>query len=272
MAEPLEYASPPAPAEFGERSRRLRRDFFVLLALLAGEVVLAFMVLPILSETAIVILATTIIGVTVLAALRTRLAMLLPRRAVKLLHAIRSQCLYCGHELRGIGSNRCPECGCVVPREAGELYVIAARQCLSESMGKIEHCISQLTDEQIWWRPREGQPGEMNSIANLMLHLAGNLRQWIISGVGGAKDVRNRPAEFADHSRKPAAEVLAKLRQTVSEADAVLAKLDAEQLVQPRRIQGYDTTVLTAAFGTVAHFRGHAQEIIHMTREQLGGA
>src|SRR2546421_6370678 len=151
-------------------------------------------------------------------------------------------------------------------------FVTAARDCLSEGLRKINHCLSQLTDDQLWWRPREGQPGEMNSIANLMLHLSGNLGQWIISGIGGAKDIRNRPAEFADRSRAPASDVLSKLRQTVAAADAVLAKLDAQQLVQPRRIQGFDTTVLAAAFDTIAHFRGHVQEIIHMTREQLGGA
>jgi Protein of unknown function (DUF1572) len=150
-------------------------------------------------------------------------------------------------------------------------YIAAARDCLAEGMRKIEHCVSQLNEEQAWWRPRQGEGGgEMNSIANLMLHLAGNLRQWIISGVGGAKDVRNRPAEFADRSRMPAAAVLAKLRQTVKEADSILAKLGAEELVQPRRIQGFDTTVVAATFDTIAHFRGHVQEIIHMTREQLG--
>jgi hypothetical protein len=148
------------------------------------------------------------------------------------------------------------------------LFVDAARDCFAEGLRKIEHCVEQLTDEQVWWRPR----GEMNSIANLMLHLAGNLRQWIISGIGGEKDERNRPQEFADRSRAPAAELLAKLRRTVAEADVVLAKLDAERLAQTRRIQGFDTTVLAAAFDTIAHFRGHTQEIIHMTREQLGGA
>jgi hypothetical protein len=148
------------------------------------------------------------------------------------------------------------------------LFVDAARDCFSEGFRKIEHCIEQLTDEQVWWRPRE----EMNSIANLMLHLAGNLRQWIIGGIGGAKDVRNRPAEFADRSGAPAAEILMKLRRTVAEADVVLAKLGSDQLVEARRIQGFDTTVLAAAFDTIAHFRGHVQEIIHMTREQLRGA
>jgi hypothetical protein len=155
-----------------------------------------------------------------------------------------------------------------MPTMIAPLFVEAARDCFAEGLKKIEHCTRQLTDDQVWWRPRE----EMNSIANLMLHLAGNLRQWIIGGIGGAQDVRNRPQEFADRSGTSAAEILAKLRRTVAEADAVLGKLDAEQLAQARRIQGFDTTVLAAAFDTIAHFRGHVQEIIHLTREQLGGA
>jgi hypothetical protein len=145
-------------------------------------------------------------------------------------------------------------------------FIEAMRETLSEGMRKIEHCVEQLSDEQVWWRPR----GEMNSIANLMLHLSGNLRQWIISGVGGAMDVRNRPMEFADRSGRGKGEVLRILKKTVGEADAALAKVTAEELMSARRIQGYDRTVMKAIAHTIPHFRGHVQEIIHMTREQLG--
>jgi hypothetical protein len=146
------------------------------------------------------------------------------------------------------------------------VLVEAARHQLGEGLRKIEHCLAQLTDEQLWWRPRP----EMNSIANLMLHLAGNLRQWIVSGVGGAPDVRDRPGEFADRSGAPKSEVFAKLQRVIRECDAVLARLGPDDLVAPRRIQGFDVTVTGAIFHVVPHFRGHVQEIIHMTREQLG--
>jgi hypothetical protein len=142
----------------------------------------------------------------------------------------------------------------------------AACEVLAEGMSKIEHCVAQLSDEQVWWRPRP----EMNSIANLMLHLSGNLRQWIIAGVGGAKDVRNRPAEFADRSVRKKAEVLDHLKETVDEALAVMSRLTANDLIMPRRIQGFDSDIIGAIFHTIPHFRGHVQEIIHMTRQQLG--
>lgn len=152
-----------------------------------------------------------------------------------------------------------------------EAYVSSARQTLAGGLHKIEHCVKQLNEEQVWWRPRAGEAGaEMNSIANLLLHLSGNVRQWIISGVGGAEDRRNRPAEFADRSRRPASEVMGLLRGTLAEADGVLAGLTDEEMLRPRRIQGFDTNGLDATFHAIYHFRGHVQEIIHMTRVQLG--
>src|SRR3954452_23792908 len=74
-----------------------------------------------------------------------------------------------------------------------EAFIQAANVGLAKGLHKITHCMLQLTDEQVWQRPRP----EMNSVGNLITHLCGNLRQWIISGVGGSPDVRNRPAEFA---------------------------------------------------------------------------
>ena len=150
--------------------------------------------------------------------------------------------------------------------EIGDAFIAAARHTLGEGIRKIEHCVGQLNDDQIWWRP---QP-EMNSIANIMLHLSGNLRQWIVAGVGGTKDVRNRPLEFSDRSNRPKGEVLGTLKKTVGEADAVLARLTASELLSPKRIQGYDNVVIGAIMDTIPHFRGHVQEIIHITRQQLG--
>lgn len=153
-------------------------------------------------------------------------------------------------------------------QDVSQAALSAARESLANGMKKIEHCLAQLTDEQVWWRPRE----EMNSIANLMLHLAGNMRQWIVSGVGGAPDVRNRPEEFSDRSGEPKSVLLAKLVDVIHECDLTLARLDAEQLLSRRRIQGYDVTAMQAMFKVIPHFQGHVQEIIHITREQLGQA
>ena len=139
---------------------------------------------------------------------------------------------------------------------------------LASALGKIKHCLGQLTDEQVWWRSRPS----LNSIGNLTLHLCGNLRQWIVAGLSGAADVRDRPAEFSERGPMPKDELLRRLEAVVGEAGAVLAGQTARQLLEVRRIQGFDVTGLAALFSSVPHFRGHTQEIVHLTRVQLGDA
>jgi hypothetical protein len=133
---------------------------------------------------------------------------------------------------------------------------------------RIKHCLDQLDDAQVWWRPRPS----MNSIANIVLHLCGNLRQWIVAGVSGTEDSRNRPQEFAERELIPKHELLRRLEEVAGEADAVLAHLTDAQLLAPRRIQGFDETVLSALFDSLAHLSGHTQEIVYITRLQLGNA
>jgi len=144
----------------------------------------------------------------------------------------------------------------------------AAAHELKNALDRIRHCVEQLTEEQVWWRP---QPA-MNSIGNLMLHLAGNIRQWLIVGLGGGQDLRNRPAEFAERGPIPRNELLGHLEAAVREASAVLERQTSVQLVECRPIQGGSVSGLASIFNSVPHFRGHTQEIIHLTRTQLGAA
>jgi Protein of unknown function (DUF1572) len=150
----------------------------------------------------------------------------------------------------------------------GQAYLAASRHRLSEFVKKIKHCLAQLNDEQVWWRPHES----MNSIANIVLHLCGNLRQWIISGVGGEPDIRDRPKEFSERSAISKAELIRRLDEIAGQADTVLATLPDTQLLQRRRIQGFDETALSAIFDSLSHFRGHMQEIVYISRLQLGDA
>jgi Protein of unknown function (DUF1572) len=152
--------------------------------------------------------------------------------------------------------------------ELADAVGAAAAHELQSALKRLEHCLCQLNDEQVWWR---SQPS-LNSIGNLILHLCGNLRQWIVAGVGGASDVRNRPAEFADRGQIPKEELIRRLQAVVEEAQRILACVNTRQLAEVRRIQGFDLTGMAAIFNSVPHFRGHTQEIVHMTRLQLGDA
>jgi hypothetical protein len=150
--------------------------------------------------------------------------------------------------------------------ELARAIAAAAAHELESALTKIQHCLDQLSDEQVWLRPAAGQ----NSIANLMLHLAGNLRQWIVVGLGGGEDRRNRPAEFSDNSGRPKQELIERLQQSVKEAQDILHRQTAEELVRTRRIQGFEATGLKAIFDSIPHFRGHTQEIVFRTRLLLG--
>ena len=144
----------------------------------------------------------------------------------------------------------------------------AAADELESALDRIKHCVHQLNDDQIW---RRSQPS-LNSIGNLILHLCGNLRQWIVSGIGGAVDIRNRPAEFAERGPIPKEMLLRSLETVIAETKRALSGVDAGQLATARTIQGFDVTGIAAIFNSIPHFRGHTQEIIHITRSLLGDA
>jgi hypothetical protein len=146
--------------------------------------------------------------------------------------------------------------------------VRAAVHCLDQSFAKITHCAGQLSEDQIWWRPDP----ELNSVGNLLLHLAGNLRQWIIAGVGGSEDLRDRPAEFSAKGGRLKAELLSQLEETVDEARNVLLGAKAEEMLKERRIQGFTVSGWVAVLDSLTHFQGHTQEIIGLTRQRLGPA
>jgi hypothetical protein len=150
----------------------------------------------------------------------------------------------------------------------GGAYLEMLRHSLAKQQERIRHCLEQLDDRQLSWRPRE----DMNSIGNLVLHLCGNLRQWVIAVASGMADTRDRPAEFAARGPFSRDDLKRRLAEVVAEADAALARLDEAELLRPRRVQGFEETVLSALFGSVAHFHGHAQEIVYISRLQLGDA
>jgi hypothetical protein len=144
----------------------------------------------------------------------------------------------------------------------------AAAHELESAFERIKHCLGQLNDQQVWRRSHSS----MNSIGNLILHLCGNVKQWIIAGLGGELDVRNRPAEFSERGPIPKQVLLQQLELVVTEAARVLKRQNAAILLESRLIQGFNVTGLQAIFSSVPHFRGHTQEIIHMTRLQLADA
>lgn len=150
---------------------------------------------------------------------------------------------------------------------AGAEFIAASRRYLARTYpSRIRASVERLTPEQLWWRPNEAS----NSVGNLLLHMAGNVGQWIVSGVGGAPDTRERQAEFDAREGGTAAELLARLDGVVAAADSVLAGLDEARLADRLTIQDHDVSVLEAIYHVVEHFSGHTAQIVYATKMATG--
>jgi uncharacterized damage-inducible protein DinB len=151
----------------------------------------------------------------------------------------------------------------------GGIFLEKARYLLlTEYRTKIRLAVDALPEDALWWRAND----QSNSVGNLLLHLTGNVRQWMVSGVGGAPDIRHRAAEFAAHNGPPRAELLANLNRTLDDVERVLHGLAPDALLEPRTIQGRDVTVLDAIFICVEHFSMHLGQIILLAKLRAPGA
>ena len=145
------------------------------------------------------------------------------------------------------------------PQNLDRLFIDCARSYLaSEYPAKLRLTLNALPPDKLWWRPNE----DSNSVGNLLLHLNGNLRQWIVAGVGGEPFERHRAGEFEARHGAPVPELLAPLERTLADVDRILKGLTAERLVERCAIQGRDLTVLDAIFHVTEHFGYHLGQII----------
>ena len=137
---------------------------------------------------------------------------------------------------------------------------------LSESVTKLDHCLSQLSDEQFCQRPGPAQ----NSIANLLAHMAGNLKQWAVTGFGTEPDLRQRESEFRDFTPHDRMKLLKELIAVLGLAASTIEKATHQELARVRNIQGFNVSGLQALSHTVTHFVGHTHQVIQLTRWHLG--
>jgi len=149
---------------------------------------------------------------------------------------------------------------------ATHFIAYSRRRLAKEYLPKIQRCVQELSEEDIWWRAHETD----NSIGNLLLHLSGNIRQWIISGVGGMPDTRNRAGEFAERSHISKTDLMQKFESTLLEADQVLERFDASRLLEIRHIQKFDVTCLDAISHVVEHVAQHMGQIVYITKLRKG--
>jgi uncharacterized damage-inducible protein DinB len=131
---------------------------------------------------------------------------------------------------------------------------------------RIEDCVSRLNQDQIWTRNTQNA----NSTGNLVLHLCGNVRQWIGFGIGDQADHRDRDSEFAARGGLEPRQIVDRLRATVSEAAGIIRHFDAARLMEKVTIQNYEVTKMEAIYHVVEHFSQHTGQIMFVTKMLTG--
>jgi uncharacterized damage-inducible protein DinB len=142
------------------------------------------------------------------------------------------------------------------------LVITGAVEKLRDHLAQIGRCVGLLSDDQLWFRPNESS----NSLANLLLHLRGNLGQWIVSGLGGGSFDRHRQAEFDARGSASREQLLPPLQEMVESVCEVLRNLPDGALVKEHAIQGYMVTGAAAVMHVVEHFAFHTGQVVTMTK------
>jgi hypothetical protein len=141
-----------------------------------------------------------------------------------------------------------------------------ARSGIEKYLSRIVRCLQLLSEKEIWWRPNDAS----NAAGNIVLHLCGNIRQWIISGLGGEPDVREREKEFSERGPISRRALVTQLKTTVGEACEIIDGLPVETLLQQFRIQGYEASGLIAVLRVYEHFAYHTGQITYLTKLRCG--
>jgi uncharacterized damage-inducible protein DinB len=147
-----------------------------------------------------------------------------------------------------------------------EIFIQFSADKLEQLHGRIQDCLARLTPEQIWTRNSENE----NAVGNLVLHLSGNIRQWIGSGVAGLPDHRERDAEFDARGGTSSQELADLLRSRVAEAVSITRAVPVARLTERITPQGHDVTVLEAIAHVVEHFAMHTGQVILLTKLHTG--
>ena len=130
-------------------------------------------------------------------------------------------------------------------------------QRMEENTPRIERCLAELNDIEIWQRPNASS----NSVGNLILHLCGNIRQYAISSLGRQEDHRQRDAEFAAREGLGKTELLEKLKKTVAEALETIRSADDEEMMRVRMVQGFEMSGIGIAVHVCEHYSYHTGQV-----------
>ncbi len=141
-------------------------------------------------------------------------------------------------------------------------FINAAIHYIDENTKKLKDCLDELEEAEVWKRPNE----HSNSVGNLLLHLSGNIRQWVISSLGNIEDSRQRETEFAATSGYTKSELKEKLFSTIEEAKGIIKNLTLPEILKKRKVQAYYCSGINIILHITEHYSYHTGQIIFWTK------
>jgi len=136
------------------------------------------------------------------------------------------------------------------------------RRLFDEGVPRLKKCLDQLTDKEVWQRPN----AHSNSMGNLVLHLTGNVRQWIIAGLDEQEDTRQRESEFEERGPVDREKMLIELDAVMAQVEGVLNRLTPEKLLQQFEVQGFQETGIGILVHVVEHFSYHVGQMTYYVK------
>jgi len=143
-----------------------------------------------------------------------------------------------------------------------QLFIKETIHFLELNPPRIENCLNRLTEAQVWQKPNEVS----NSIGNLILHLCGNMTQYVIAGLGGALDERERDLEFSVHNAYSKSALLENFNKVTIAAVKVLQKTEEAEFLRVRKVQGFEMTGVGIAIHVTEHYSYHVGQIALLTK------
>lgn len=149
------------------------------------------------------------------------------------------------------------------PNQFSEVFIEEIkRRLFTECFPRLEQCLQALSEKELWYRPNANS----NSVGNISLHLCGNIRQWVIAGLGGHQDVRERQKEFDEQGPIPVEELLDLLAVLKKDVAVVLNQTTSKDLIEKRDVQIYQESGLSILVHVVEHFSYHVGQVTYIVK------
>ena len=133
---------------------------------------------------------------------------------------------------------------------------------LNENTARVEKCLKEFSEKEVWLKPNKST----NSVGNLILHICGNITQYIISSLGNEEDARNRDLEFKTSGGYNKSELLSKLNSTIQQAVKIIKSQREDDLLSVRSVQAYKLSGIGIIIHVVEHYSYHTGQIALWTK------